>query len=88
MGFYNAAKIQSFFNAHTSALTEAPPSFWQKAIPAACELGFGVGEFSDDRIVIVTPEKERRIYQGFKQDATPTTLGIVLTHAILTTKLH
>ena len=51
-------------------------------------MGFGVGEFSDNRIVVVTPDGEKKIYEGFKEKTSPVVLGIVLTHAILSTKLH
>tara|TARA_R100000655_G_scaffold19087_1_gene40066 strand:+ start:1170 stop:1433 length:264 start_codon:yes stop_codon:yes gene_type:complete len=87
MGFYTTESVNSFFD-ENSVAAKAPKEFWLKALPAAVEMGFGVGEFSDDRIVVVTPDGEKKIYQGFKEKASPVVLGIVLTHAILSTKLH
>ena len=85
--YYSTSDITRFFDKNEIG-DKAPPSFWQKAIPAARELGFGLGEFTDDHICVITPSGKKIYYKGFKEQTSATTLGIVFSHAILSTQLH
>lgn len=68
--------------------TETTENFWQKAIPAAGELGFThEGDRKRKILTIHTPAQDRLLFGGF--DSTNRThLGIALAYAVLNTKLH
>jgi len=88
MGYsYTPNDIEDFFDKN-KILASMTPSLWWKAIPAACEIGFGVGKIDSSTITIITPDHKKLIYKGLKGPDSLTYLGIVLTHAILTTKHH
>jgi len=87
MGYYDKDSVEQFFD-ENSVASKAPASFWKKAIPAAIEMGFGVREFNNDTIIVVTPQGTQKVYEGFKEPVSAVTLGIVLTHAILSTSYH
>ena len=88
MGYsYTPNDIEDFFDNNRIAAS-MPPSFWWKAIPAASEIGFGLGKINSNAITIITPEGKKLVYKGLKGPDSLTYLGIVLTHAILTTKHH
>jgi hypothetical protein len=88
MGYsYKPDDVEGFFDNNNIA-SSMPPSFWWRAIPAASELGFGIGKINSNSITVVTPDRKKLIYKGLKGPDTLTYLGIVLTHAILNTKLH
>ena len=87
MGYsYTPTDIDGFFK-DNKVVPAMPPSFWWKAIPAASQMGFGIGKLKDNTITIFTPDHKKLVYKGLGMDSL-TYLGIVLTHAILTTKLH
>ncbi len=88
MGYsYKPNDVEGFFDEH-GIVPQMPPSFWWKAIPAASEIGFGIGKITSNAITVISPDRKKLIYKNLKNPDDMTTLGIVLTHAILTTKIH
>ena len=89
MGYsYKPTDVNKFFK-EQKVVPNMPPSFWWKAIPAATEIGFGIEAITEDTITVIAPDKKKLIYKHIKNaDSDLTSLGIVLTHAILTSKLH
>ena len=81
--------VAQFFELHDITLPNKAP-LWSKAIDAAFESGFRIGRAQEDEVVILTPEKHRKIYKGFgraRRLARPK-LGLILTHAMFNSRLH
>lgn len=68
--------------------TKTTEEFWQKAIPAAEEIGF-TSERDPKRkmLTIHTPSKDRFMFGGLDAE-NRTHLGIAMAYAILNTDLH
>ncbi len=66
MGYsYKPNDVQEFFDEH-KIVSQMPPSFWWKAIPAASQMGFGVGKITCSAITVITPDKTKLIYKNLK----------------------
>jgi len=77
--------VAQFFELHEIPTPEKPP-FWHKAIKPAFRLGFRIGRTEEDEIVIITPERHRKIYKGFGKAKHQ--LGMILMHAMFSNRLH
>ena len=77
--------VAQFFELHDIP-TSDKPSFWRKAIAPALKLGFRIGETDKDKIVVITPERRRKIYRGFGEERHQ--LGMILMHSMFSNRLH
>lgn len=81
--------VAQFFELHDITLPDKA-SLWGKAIEAAFESGFRIGRTQEDEVVILTPEKHRKIYKGFGRAPrfSRSKLGLILSHAMFNSRLH
>lgn len=77
--------VTQFFEVHEIPTPETL-SLWRKAVEPAFQLGFRIGRTEDDKIVIITPERHRKVYKGFGKAGYQ--LGMVLMHAMFSNRLH
>ena len=77
--------VTQFFELHEIPTPETLP-LWRKAIAPALDLGFRVMREKEDEILVITPERHRKIYKGFGK--AKYRLGMVLMHAMLSNRLH
>ena len=77
--------VTQFFEIHEIPTPEKQ-SLWRRAIEPAFRLGFRIGRTEDDEIVIITPERHRKIYRGFGK--AEYRLGMILMHAMFNNRLH
>ena len=87
--YLDSSEVIGFFKSQ-SINTETTEEFWQKAIPAAEQLGFSFEANATRKLITIhtpPPNQDRFVYGGL--DVTSQThLGIAFAHAILSAKLH
>ncbi len=77
--------VAQFFEAHDIPFSDKP-SFWRKAISPALEMGFKIGESRNDDMVVITPQRHRKLYRGFGKSQYK--MGIALAHAMFSNRIH
>ena len=77
--------VAQFFEAHDIPFSDKP-SFWRKAISPALEMGFKIGESRNDDMVVITPQRHRKLYKGFGKSQYK--MGIALAHAMFSNRIH